>query len=98
MENAQISILNGSGIAGVEQQEMLELQRSVFNVAYIGNAPAGNYFEKLYLYELTNKPATKAKLETYYNTKALDASQVPYGVNTNGMDFVIILGVGYSVE
>lgn len=98
LENAQISILNGSGIAGLEQKEMLELQKSVFNVAYIGNAPAGNYFEKLYLYALTNKPTTKEKLETYYNTKALGPENIPSGINTTGIDFVIILGIGYSVE
>ncbi len=98
LENAQISILNGSGIAGLEQKEMLELQKSVFNVANIGEAPSGNYFEKLYLYALTDKPATKEKLETYYNIKALGPEEVPYGINTYGIDFVVILGIGYSVE
>ena len=86
--------MNGSGIAGLEQKEMLELQKSVFNVANIGEAPSGNYFEKLYLYALTDKPATKEKLETYYNTKALGPEEVPYGINTYGIDFVVILGIG----
>jgi hypothetical protein len=67
-------------------------------VVYTGDAPSGNYFEKIYLYALTDKPATKEKLETYYNTKALGLEEVPYGAMVYNMDFVIILGVGYSVE
>lgn len=98
LENAQIAILNGSGVAGLEQREMLELQKSVFNVSRIGNAPSGNYFEKLYLYSVSNKPATQEKLEMYYNIKALGPENIPYGVDISGIDFVIILGVGYSVE
>lgn len=98
LENAHIAVLNGSGVSGLAAKEMEELQRSVFNVVYTGDAPSGNYFEKLYLYALTDKPATKEKLETYYNTKALGPEEVPYGAMVYNMDFVIILGVGYSVE
>ncbi|MBP5511893.1 LCP family protein [Candidatus Saccharibacteria bacterium] len=98
LENAHIAVLNGSGVSGLAAKEMEELQRSVFNVVYTGDAPSGNYFEKIYLYALTDKPATKEKLETYYNTKALGPEEVPYGTMVYNMDFVIILGVGYSVE
>lgn len=98
LENAQIAILNGSGVADIEKAEKTELEKSVFNVKMTGNAPSGQYFEKLYLYALTDKPATKEKLETYYNIKAMGPEYLPSGIDTNGIDFVIILGVGYSAE
>lgn len=98
LENAKIAILNGSGVAGLEEQERLVLQESVFNVSRVGSAPSGNYFNKLYLYAVNDKPVTKEKLEAYYNTKAEGPESIPYGVDITGIDFVVILGVGYSVE
>lgn len=98
LENAQIAILNGSGVADIEKAEKTELESSIFNVKTTGNAPSGQYFEKLYLYALTNKPATQEKLETYYGVKAMSAEYLPNGIDTNGIDFVVILGVGYSAE
>ena len=98
LENAQIAILNGSGVADIEKAEKTELESSIFNVKTTGNAPSGQYFEKLYLYALTDKPATKEKLETYYGVKAQSSEYLPNGIDTNGIDFVIILGVGYSAE
>ena len=98
LENAQIAILNGSGVDGLEEKERLELEKSIFNIKTTGNAPSGQYFEKLYLYALTNKPTTKEKLETYYNVKSKTAEELPLGIDTNGIDFVIILGIGYSAD
>jgi LCP family protein required for cell wall assembly len=98
LENAQIVVLNGSGVPGIEEEEKKELERSIFNVKEVGNAPAAQYFNKIYLYEITDKPATKEKLEMYYNVKALAKEALPSGVNTDGIDFVIILGVGYSAD
>ncbi len=98
LENAQILILNGSGVAGLAEKERDALHESIFNVKATGDAPSGNYFEQIYLYATTNKPATKERLETYYNTKALDGEFMPRGINSDGIDFVIILGVGYSVD
>jgi LCP family protein required for cell wall assembly len=98
LENAKIAILNGSGVAGLEEQERLVLQESVFNVSRVGSAPSGNYFNKLYLYAINDKPVTKEKLEAYYNIKAVGPDALPSGIDTNGIDFVVILGVGYSVE
>ncbi len=98
LENAQIAILNGSGVADLEKVEKSELERSIFNIAKTDNAPSAQYFEKIYLFALTDKPATKEKLETYYNVKAQGIESLPSGVDTNGIDFVIILGVGYSAD
>ena len=98
LEKAQILVLNGSGVEGIAEKERTELVNSGFKVLNTGNAPSGEYFEKIYLYSLTDKTATKERLETYYNVKALDAAYLPDGVNTAGADFVVILGVGYTVE
>ena len=54
--------------------------------------------EPIYLYAITDKPNTKSRLETYYDTKALDGDFMPSGIDKQGIDFVIILGVGYSVD
>jgi len=40
----------------------------------------------------------REKLETYYNIKALDPKTLPAGIDLNNIDFVVILGVGYSTE
>ena len=98
LENAKILFLNGSGVEGVAEKEKNELIKSSFNVLNTGNAPAGEYFEKIYLYSLTNKSATKERLETYYNIKSLDSTYLPDGIDTTGADFVVILGVGYTAE
>lgn len=98
LENAQILILNGSGVAGLAEKERDNLHESIFNVKDVGDAPSGNYFETIYLYAVTDKPATKERLETYYNTKSLDGDFMPRGIKADGIDFVIILGVGYSAD
>ena len=98
LENAQIAILNGSGVKGLEEKEREALQNSIFNVKSVGAAPSGQYLNKLYLYEINNKPATKEKLETYYDVKVLSKDALPSNINTSGIDFVIILGVGYSAD
>ena len=98
LENAKIAVLNGSGVDGVAAIEQQELEKANFKVSFIGNAPAGQYFEKIYLYQINSKPATKEKLETYYNVKSLTKESLPSGITLDGVDFVVILGVGYSIE
>jgi hypothetical protein len=97
-ESANLLVLNGSGESGIADKERDILKEANFNVKGIGNAPSGNYFERVYLYPITNKPATKERLEKYYNTKALDSDLMPTGIDTDGVDFVVILGVGYSAD
>lgn len=98
LENAKIAVLNGSGVDGAAAIEQQELEKANFKVSSIGNAPAGQYFEKIYLYQINSKPATKEKLETYYNVKSLTKESLPSGIAIDGVDFVVILGVGYSIE
>ena len=90
--------MNGSGVAGLEDKERAALQNSIFNIKFVGTAPPGQYFNQIYLYDLTNKPATKERLETYYNTKSIDSDYLPDGIDITDLDFVIILGVGYTVD
>ena len=98
LENAQLAILNGSGVSGLAEKEKKELEKSIFNIKYTGDAPSGNYFENIYLYAVSDKPATKERLETYYGTKARDGEFMPSGIDKNGVDFVIILGIGYTAD
>jgi LCP family protein required for cell wall assembly len=95
-ENAKILVLNASGVEGAATKEKEELTGAGFTSVSTGNAPAGDYFEKLYVYVVNDKTATREKLETYYGVKTLDQSMLPSGVNTKNVDFVVILGVGYS--
>ncbi len=94
-ENAKILVLNGSGVDGLAKKEQEELEKNKFIVKDIGNAPSGNYFKKLYLYNLTNKKETLSQLEKFYNTKADNKENLPEGINIDGVDFVLILGIGY---
>lgn len=103
-ESANILVLNGSGIEGLAAKEQAELQAAGFTVGGIDNAPAsptGGYFDKLYLYKTGSgsaKPNTLDRLEKYYSMSAMPADQIPAGVNQNGYDFIVILGVGYTEE
>ena len=90
--------MNGSGVTGLAAKEAEELKGAGFSVINTGNAPSGDYFEKLYVYNVTNKTATAEKIKKYYNTNLLDVSTMPSGIDMNGVDFVVILGVGYSIE
>ena len=97
VEDAKILVLNGSGTEGMAEKERDELLNSGFKVSRIGNAPAGNYFETIYVYNITGKSATAERLKTYYDTDILDEIYLPENIDTTGIDFVIILGVGYVV-
>lgn len=98
LENAKIKVLNGSGVDGMDVQETTELTNSGFNAIAAGSAPSAEYFDKIYLYAINDKPETKAKLETYYGVKALDSIYLPSGIDTGDADFVVILGVGFSTN
>ena len=89
-------VLNGSGVEGLAEREKTELEKAGFNITKLGNAPSGEYFGKVYIYDVGNKPATREKIETYYNEKVQNLETMPSGIDTTGIDFVVILGVGYS--
>jgi len=97
VESARIMILNGSGEDGLAAREQEALTNAGLNVVAIGNAPAGDYLEPLYIYNLTDKTITLEKLKAYYNTEfSLSREALPEGIDPTDLDFVIILGVGYQ--
>ena len=93
LENPVIAVLNGSDIAGAAAAEKTKLEELGFENIKTDNAPEGTYENNYYLYDITGtKTATVAKLAEKYNTNVLPASNLPAGVDTTGIDVVVILG------
>ena len=89
-EAAEVTILNGSGIAGAAQKEADKLESKGITVGPIDNAPAGEY-GKVKLYQIgTGNPATKARLEKIYGTK-ITAGTPPVAVGET-TKFVVVVG------
>lgn len=93
-ENAAVAVLNGSGRVGAASAEKSELEKQGFNKVTAADAPDGEYPENFYVYDVTGEtPATLKKLtERYNNVTALPATEIPAGVDTAGIDVVVILG------
>ena len=93
-EDAVVAVLNGSGKIGAASQEKAELEKLGFNKVTAADAPDGEYPENFYVYDVTGEtPATLKKLtERYNNVTARPAEEIPAGVDTAGIDVVIILG------
>ena len=88
-----ISVLNGSGEVGVASAEKARLEELGFADVTAGDAPDGEYSEKFYVFDVTGKkPASVKKIVDKYGTTARQAAEIPEGVNTAGVDIVIILG------
>lgn len=87
-EAAKIGVYNGSSQAGVAQAVADKLSAKGFNVIEVGNAPEGSY-DKYQLYVLSDKPATKQRLEMLYGVSA-KTSTPP--VDSSGLDMVVIVG------
>lgn len=90
VEEAHVVVLNGSGVAGVAQQEADKLTAQAFTVTGIDNAPEADY-GKAKIYQIgTGMPATKAKLESIYGVKAVTTTP-PVAV-TGDTNFVVVIG------
>ena len=89
---SRILVLNGTNESGIAANEKLELEKAGFRVTGTGNAPAGEYTEKVMVYNLGNKEQTKQKLETYYGTTIKAANELPAGIDKANYDFVVIVG------
>ncbi len=93
-ENANIIVMNGSGVAGAGQKVADNLTSKGFTVGNITNAPSGTY-PPITIYQITtNKTATADALKTMYNV-TLKTSTPPFSV-TGDTDFVIIVGSSSS--
>ena len=84
--------MNGTDEGGIAANEKIELEKAGFRVTGTGNAPKGEYPDKVSLYMIGSKEETKKKLETYYGLTAKPASDLPKGIDTKNYDFVVIIG------
>ncbi|MES2630878.1 MAG: LCP family protein [Patescibacteria group bacterium] len=90
-EAANITVLNGSGVAGVGQTVADSLTEKEFIIDEVGNAPEGTY-AAIEIYQInTDKTATASKLEEIYGVK-VKTTAPPLSV-TGSTDFVIIVGI-----
>ncbi len=89
-EAAEITVLNGSGVAGVGQTVADELTDKEFIIDEVGNAPEGTY-AAIEIYQIgEGNTATAAKLAEIYGVK-IKTTTPPVSV-TGNTDFVIIVG------
>ncbi|HET8883993.1 MAG TPA: LCP family protein [Candidatus Saccharimonadales bacterium] len=89
-EGASVVVLNGSGVAGVAQQEADKLTASGFIVSLVGNAPADTYAD-VEVYQIgEGMSATKSKLESAFGV-TVKTSAPPIAV-ADGVNFVVIFG------
>lgn len=91
-ENATITVLNGSGVAGLGAEKAEELKSYGYNVAVVDNAPTEDYVQTKVI-DLTNgsKKYTLNYLKKRLGVDAI-AKQVPTGIVAGSANIVIILG------
>jgi anionic cell wall polymer biosynthesis LytR-Cps2A-Psr (LCP) family protein len=93
-EDPHVTVLNGSGTAGMAQSEADKLIAKGFTVDTVGNAPDptdGSAYPAATIYQLTDKkPLTAAKLKSLYNV-TLKTTKPPVSV-VGTTDFLIIIG------
>jgi len=91
-ENAKVTVLNGTGVAGLAAAKANELKSYGYNVVSAGNAPTNTVVQTTVV-DLTHgkDKYTKHYLEQRFGVTA--TSTLPdNAIQTNGADFVIILG------
>lgn len=94
-----IAVLNGSGEAGVAGAEKAELEKLGFKTVQANDAPEGEYSDKYYLFDISGKKQhTLTKLAEKYNTNIRPVTDLPEGIDTTGIDVVVILGEGGTAQ
>lgn len=89
-EEANIVVLNGSGVAGVAQTEADTLSNQGFIISSVDNAPEGTYGD-VEVYRIGDgKSATKTKLESVFKVKV--KTTAPPVAIAPGTNFVVIIG------
>lgn len=95
-EEASISVMNGSGTAGVALSFANKLEDLSFVIGEVGNAPEGTY-APIEIYQVsTDKTATAVKLAQLYGV-TLKTTTPPVPV-LGTTDFVIIIGDASAAE
>ena len=89
-EEPHVTVLNGTGTAGVAQTLADQLTDEGFIIDQVDNAPEGEY-EAVVIYQMnTEKTATATKLQDKYGVK-IKPGPPPFSV-VGETDFVIIIG------
>ena len=96
-EEPRILVLNGTTTPGLAKTYRSELKSYGYNVVGAGDAPSSEYQSNVFV-DLTggDKKYTKRYMELRFNTDA--TGDVPEGVDTTDVDFVIILGQDETVS
>jgi polyisoprenyl-teichoic acid--peptidoglycan teichoic acid transferase len=97
-ENANVTILNGSGVVGLATAKSNQLKYYGYNVGTVGDAPTSEY-NKTVIVDLTNgkKPYTKNYLEKRFKVKVV--KKIPdTTIQPGTANFVIILGKDASTS
>ncbi len=91
-ENANITILNGSGVAGLATEKATELKSYGYNVGVVDNAPTEDYATTR-IVDMT-RGSKKYTLNYLKKRLAVDATttQLPTGILAGNANIVIILG------
>lgn len=95
-EGANVMVLNGSGVAGVGQDEADKLAKDGYIIEDIGNAPKGTY-PSVSVYQVGDgKAQTKQKLADRYNV-TVQTTSPPIAVDSN-TNFVVVIGKARSAN
>lgn len=97
-ENAHVELLNGSTNSGLISNISDNLKSSGYNIIGTYNAPSNKYGQTMLIDLSKGKdPYTAKSLEKRFNTTSLN-SLPDNSIQTNGADFVIILGNDETVN
>ncbi len=91
-EDAHVTVLNASGVAGAAQREADRLTELGLTVDLVGNAPQGTYTTNT-VFQVDPKgkqPLTVAKLQSLFSTDVKVPTDMPFQVPET-TDFVIII-------
>ena len=91
-ENANITLLNGSGVAGLATSKSDELKSYGYNIGTVANAPTEDY-SSTKIIDLSGgaKKYTLNYLKNRFNVQNVD-TQLPPGITAGSANIVIILG------
>ena len=98
-EDAEILVLNGSGVPGVAAAEQTALKKENYTSVSVGDAPTGDYPQHYYLYDISGEtPGTLEVLSKKYGIEAQSKDSLPTGITTTGVDIVLIIGEEPAAE
>lgn len=93
LENAQISVLNGSGEEGLAGKLGMRLRRLGFHIAEISNYDSDKVVEKSFVKIFSQKPLTINFLKNYIGIKNINTEITP---SDDVIDIQIVLGKDYK--